>query len=173
MVVLVVVVVAYWALNNVTHDTPDVGGSAVDYRAAVHDVQAADAPLKVVYPASLPAGWKATSAVYTPQSGPGTHPSWRLGVVTSHDTFLGVDLEQAPLTTMVETYIDKDASSDGEKKLHTQLGDTWSTYSDSGGDTGFATELGDDVLLVYGSADQADFTTFMQSLTRAELSAQS
>ena len=52
---------------------------------------------------------------------------------------------------------------------HTAFGDTWTTFSDKGGDTGYATQIGDDVLLVYGSADKADFTTFMQALTQAEL----
>ncbi|WGL53409.1 DUF4245 family protein [Nocardioides sp. BP30] len=169
MVVLVIVVVVYWALNNVTHDTPNEGGSAVDYRSAVHDVQAAGAPLKVVYPTSLPQGWKATSADYAPPSGPGTGPTWGLGVVTDHDSFVGLRLEATPLTALVATYIDKNASSDGQKTLHTALGDAWSTFSDAGGDTGYAMQLGDDVLLVYGSADKADFTTFMQSLTQAEL----
>jgi hypothetical protein len=170
MVVLVVVVVAYWALNNGFHSTPNVGGVAVDYRGAVHDVQQAHAPLKVVYPSSVPRGWKVTSADYTPPSGPGTHPSWSLGAVTSHDTFVGLRLEEAPLSSLVDTYIDKNASSDGQATLHTRLGDTWSTYSDQGGDHGYALALGDDVLLVYGSADQADFRAFMTSLTRAQLS---
>ncbi|HEU4568624.1 MAG TPA: DUF4245 family protein, partial [Marmoricola sp.] len=89
MVVLVVLVVGYWALNNGFHRTPDVGGAAVDYRGAVHDVQQAGAPLKVVYPSSLPQGWKVTSADYTPQDGPGTHPTWSLGAVTTHHTFVG------------------------------------------------------------------------------------
>jgi hypothetical protein len=170
MVVLVVAVVGFWVVENGFHDTPDVGGAAVDYRSAVHEVQQAGAPLKVVYPSSLPHGWKATSADYTPPSGPGTEPTWSLGVVTSHHTFVGLRLEAAPLTSLVDTYIDKNAASDGSTSLRTALGDTWSTYSDRGGDTGYATELGDHVLLVYGSADQADFTTFMQSLTQAQLS---
>lgn len=169
MVVLVIVVVVYWALNNLTHDTPNAAGSAVDYRSAVHDVQAADAPLKVIYPTSLPQGWKVTSADYVPQSGLGTKPAWSLGAVTDHDSFVGLRLEAAPLSSLVATYVDKNASSDGEKTLHTRLGDTWTTFSDQGGDTGYAMELGDYVLLVYGSADKADFTTFMQSLTRTEL----
>jgi hypothetical protein len=169
MVVLVVAVVGFWVVENGFHNTPDVGGTAVDYRSEVYDVQHAGAPLKVVYPGSLPSGWKATSADYTPPSGPGTQPGWSLGVVTSHHTFVGLRLEATPLSTLVDTYIDKNASSDGTATLHTGLGDTWSTYSDRGGDTGYATQLGDHVLLVYGSADKADFTTFMRSLTRAEL----
>ena len=132
-------------------------------------MQAADAPLKVIYPTSLPTGWKVTSADYTAQSGLGTTPAWSLGALTSHDTFVGLRLEATPLTSLVATYIDKNASQDGETTIHTAFGDTWTTFSDKGGDTGYAAQIGDDVLLVYGSADKADLTTFMQALTQAQL----
>jgi hypothetical protein len=168
MVVLVIAVVAFWALNNATHHTPTTDQS-VDYQHAVAEVQQAGAPLRVVYPSTLPKGWTATSADYTPQSGLGTKPSWSLGVVTSHDSFVGLRLESAPVTALVSTYIDKDASSDGQVRLTTPVGSTWSTFSDAGGDHGYAEEVGDYVLLVYGSADKADMTRFMTSLTTAPL----
>lgn len=170
MVVLVVAVVAYWALNNSFHTTPDpVATQSVDYRKSVHDIQAAGASLKPIYPSSVPVGWRVTSADYTAPSGLGTKPAWSLGAVTAHHTFVGLRLEATPLSELISTYIDKDASHDGETTIRTALGDTWSTYSDRGGDTGFATQLGDDVLLVYGSASKADFTSFMQSLTQAPI----
>lgn len=164
MVVLVIAVVAFWALNNATHHTPTTDQS-VDYKHSVAQVQQAGAPLHVVYPSTLPKGWTATSADYTAQSGPGTEPSWSLGVVTDHDSFVGLRLESAPLTSLVSTYIDKNAASDGQVTLSTPVGSTWSTFSDAGGDHGYAEEIGDYVLLVYGSADKADMTTFMTSLT--------
>lgn len=169
MAVLVVAVVAIWAVNNATHSTPTTDES-VDYRHNVAEIQQAGAPLKVVYPATLPKGWVATSADYTAQSGLGTKPIWSLGVVTSHHSFVGLRLESAPLASLVETYIDKNASADGQATVKTPVGSTWSTYSDSGGDHGYAEEIGDYVLLVYGSADKADMARFMTSLTTAPLS---
>jgi len=169
MIVLVVAVVGFWALNNGFHKHPDGGAVAVDYRGAVREVQVAGAPLRVIYPSSLPSGWTVTSADYTPQSGLGTQPAWSLGAVTDHDTFVGLRLEAAPLGSLITTYIDKNADKGDPTALHTAFGDTWTTYTDRGGDTGYATAVGDYVLLVYGSADKADFTAFMQALTDAKL----
>lgn len=166
MVVLVVAVVGLWGLGRLTRSTPTTDES-VDYLHNVADVQQAGAPLKVVYPSSLPHGWTATSADYRPASGVGTVASWSLGVVTDHHSFVGLRLEATPLSELVATYIDKSASKDGAVTLPTPLGSTWTAYSDRGGDHGYAEQLGDQVLLVYGSADKADFETFMKSLTQA------
>lgn len=169
MVVLVIAVVGFWAVNSGFHKSPDAAPTAVDYRSAVRDVQEAGAPLHVIYPSSLPSGWTATSADYTPQSGLGTQPSWSLGAVTDHHTFVGLRLEASPIASLVSTYVDKNAEKGDAASVTTAFGDTWSTYTDRGGDTGYATSVGDYVLLVYGSADKADFTTFMKSLTDAKL----
>ena len=173
MIVLVVAVVGFWALNNGFHQHPEGGAVAVDYRKTVAELQQADAPLHVIYPRSLPSGWTATSADYTPQSGLGTSPAWGLGVVTAHHTFVGLRLEAVSLSSLITTYVDKDAAKAPATTLSTAFGDSWTTYTDRGGDTGYALTVGDDVLLVYGSADKADFTTFMQSLTSKTLPAQS
>lgn len=169
MVVLVVAVVAFWGLNNLTHSSPTTD-ERVDYLRNVAEIQRAGAPLKVIYPRTLPKGWKATSADYTAPDGLGTKPAWSLGVVTDHDTFVGLRLESAPLSELVSTYIDKNASTDGRATVATPVGNTWTTFSDRGGDHGYAEELGNYVLLVYGSGDKSDFATFMKSLTRDPLS---
>jgi hypothetical protein len=170
MVVLVIAVVGFWAVNSGFHKSPDAAPTAVDYRASVREVQEAGAPLPVIYPGSLPSGWTATSADYIPQSGLGTEPAWGLGAVTDHHTFVGLRLEASPISSLVSTYVDKNAEKGAPATIHTAFGDTWSTYTDQGGDTGYAASVdGDYVLLVYGSADKADFTTFMQSLTDAKL----
>ena len=169
MIVLVVAVVGFWALNNGFHQHPERGAVAVDYRKTVAELQKAGAPLAVIYPTSLPSGWTVTSADYTPQSGLGTSPAWSLGAVTEHHTFVGLRLEAASLNTLITTYVDKDANKGGTTTVDTRFGDSWATYTDRGGDTGYALTVGDDVLLVYGSADKADFTAFMRSLTSKRL----
>lgn len=169
MIVLVVAVVGFWALNNGFHKHPEGGAVAVDYRKTVAELQKADAPLPVIYPTAVPSGWTVTSADYTPQSGLGTSPAWGLGVVTDHDTFVGLRLEASSLSSLITTYVDKDAEKGAATTVDTQFGDSWATYTDRGGDTGYALTVGDDVLLVYGSADKADFTTFMRSLTSKKL----
>ena len=169
MIVLVAAVVGFWALNNAFHKHPEGGAVAVDYRKAVSELQEAKAPLQVVYPRTLPSGWTVTSADYTPQSGLGTAPSWSLGAVTDDDTFVGLRLESAPLASLLSTYVDKDSEKGDPTTIETEFGDSWATYTDRGGDTGYARTVGDHVLLVYGSADKADFTAFMQSLTAKRL----
>lgn len=169
MVVLVIAVVGFWAVNSGFHKSPDARPTAVDYRKTVREVQEAGAPLHVIYPRSLPKGWTATSADYTPSSGVGTQPAWSLGAVTDHDSFVGLRLESASLSSLIATYVDKNAEKGDPSRIPTAFGDTWATYTDRGGDTGYATTVGDAVLLVYGSADKADMTTFMTSLTDAAL----
>lgn len=169
MVVLVIAVVGFWAVNSGFHKSPDAAPTAVDYRKTVREVQSAGAPLHVIYPGSLPSDWTATSADYTPQNGVGTQPAWSLGVVTDHHSFVGLRLESASLSSLVKTYVDKNAEKGDPTRIPTAFGNTWSTYTDRGGDTGYATTVGDDVLLVYGSADRTDMTTFMTALTDAKL----
>ena len=36
------------------------------------------------------------------------------------------------------------------------MADTWTTWTDEGGDTGYAAEVGDETVLVYGSAPAED-----------------
>ena len=169
MVVLVIAVVGFWAVNSGFHQSPDARPTAVDYRKTVHEVQEAGAPLHVIYPSSLPKGWTVTSADYTPPNGLGTEPAWSLGAVTDHDTFVGLRLEAAPLSSLIATYVDQDAEQGRPSTIPTRFGDTWDTFTDSGGDTGLGITVGKTELLVYGSADKADMVTFMDALTDAEL----
>ena len=45
----------------------------------------------------------------------------------------------------------------------------WATYSDPGGDHAFAAEVGDDAVLVYGSADEDGLLRLVESLTTEQL----
>ncbi len=50
--------------------------------------------------------------------------------------------------------------------MTSEVADTWQTFTDDGGDTGYAAEIGDEALLVYGSAPAGDIEAFMGLLTR-------
>jgi len=171
MIVLIVAVVGYWVAQNLTHDAGTSVG-AVDYRSEVAEIQQASGSadqLDVVYPTSLPAGWKVTSADYQP----GEQPEWRLGAVTDHNTFVGLVLSNGSTVGLVKTYVDADASSDGSVSMPSGVGDQWSAYSDTGGDHGYVTQLGGSTLLVYGSGSKDDFATFMSALTQDPIDASS
>jgi hypothetical protein len=165
MVVLVVAVVGYWAAQNLTHDAGSSVGP-IDYRSEVEEIQGASGSpgqLDIVYPSTLPSDWTVSSADYSP----GTQAQWNLGAYTAHDTFVGLVLARdASPEGMVKTYVDADASSDGPATMPSGVGDAWTSYSDTGGDHGYVMQLGDAILLVYGSGSKDDFATFMAALTQ-------
>ena len=67
---------------------------------------------------------------------------------------------------MVVVALDEDAVEGDEVTVASDLADTWTTWSDDGGDTGYAAELGDETVLVYGSAPAEDIETYLGLLTR-------
>ncbi len=164
MVVTVVAVVGYWLAQNATRDTPEMSPEPVDYLEAVTLMQGAG--LTVAYPASLPAGWTATSVHPTA----GDEPSWGLGMLTDDGKFAGVRQEDASTDELVETYVDEGAEPGDEVSLDSPIAQTWTTWSDEKGDHAYAAELGDEVLLVYGSAPVEDLRALAESLTTAAYS---
>lgn len=164
MIVCVVAVVAYWVLQNGTHSAPSYTPQAVDYTGTVKEIQAAGQ--SVVYPSSLPAGWKATDARYTP----GDQPTWAVPMLTKAGTFAGLQVERTPVLDVVHQYVDKNAHQGSLVTIHSSVGDTWLSWSDSGGDHGFSAKVGQDTVLVYGSASVSDLETLVGLLTKAQLS---
>ena len=69
-------------------------------------------------------------------------------------------------TDLVELYVDEDAEAGDDATVTSDITDTWQTWSDDGGDVGYSTELGDEALLVYGSAPAEDIETYLGLLTR-------
>lgn len=162
MIVLVLAVVGYWVAQNLTHSSVDSSITAVpDWRSSVAAVQTV---AKVPYPASLPAGWQVTSADWDTTDP--TRPLWRFGVVTADNQFVGLYLQNAPLSALVEQTVDPNADHDADTTIPTALGRTWSTWTDRNGDTGYATTVGKKNLIVYGTSE-AELEKFMQLLTTA------
>lgn len=160
LIVTVVVVVAFvtWRglFRGETDDTPE----PVDWRGSVEVAQ--EAGLMVVHPASLPAGWTATSVDLRA----GDDPRWGLGVLTVDGDFIGVRQQDASVDALVETYIDEDAEAGEDVTVESEVTDTWQTWVDSGGDHGYSAELDDDAVLVYGSAPVEDIEALMGLLVR-------
>ncbi|GAA5124804.1 hypothetical protein GCM10023339_46930 [Alloalcanivorax gelatiniphagus] len=160
LIVTVLVVVAFVAWRGLfrtdTDDTPE----AVDWQESVELAQQAD--LAVVRPRELPAGWTATSVDLVA----GDDPRWGLGVLTDEGRFVGIRQQDASVIELVETYVDEKAEEGEDATVESEVADTWQTWTDDGGDHGYTTELGDDALLVYGSAPVEDIETFMGLLTR-------
>lgn len=164
VIVCVVAVVGYWVLQNGTHSAPTVTPKAVDYTGTVKEIQAAGR--SVIYPSSLPARWKATGARYTP----GDQPAWAVPMLTADGKYAGLQVERTPALDVVHEYVDKNARQGSLVTIHSPVGDTWLSWSDSGGDHGFSAKVGKDTVLVYGSASVADLKTLIGLLTTAPVS---
>lgn len=150
--------VGFRALNR---DNPDVKPTRVDYLSAVDAAQ--QSGFKVVYPPTLPSGWFADSIHMTP----GDRPAWGMGMLTADGRFAGLRQEDAPVDELLKTYVDENASEGPKVHIDSPVASTWRSYSDSGGDHAYATELGRDVVLVYGSASTEDLRSLAGELTTA------
>jgi hypothetical protein len=164
MVATVVLVVAYVGFRALTRDQPDIE-PRVDYASCVAYLQAAD--VAVVHPASLPPGWAANSIHFEP----GEPPSWRMGMVTADDEFVGVVQQQEDVEDLLDHYVDSSPQQGEDAAPENSLGVTsWQTWSDRGGDRAYSAELGagplaGQTLLVYGSAPAADLESIVGLLT--------
>ena len=157
LVVAVAVILAFVAFRALTRDDLDVPTESVDYPEAVQAAQSAD--WQVVYPSSLPQGWKATSVDVDPPR------AWGLGFLTEDGRFVGVAQQRGSLDQMLQTYVDEHPRPGGAATLQTSVGGPWKSWSDSGGDHALSTDVGKDTLLIYGSADESDLERFAELLT--------
>ena len=159
MVITLLAIGAFVLLRAVTRTDLEVEPEAVDYRdtaAAVYD-----AGLEVAYPERLPEGWIATSVDYVP----GERPAWGVGMLTDEGDFVGVRQEDAPLDDLLATYVDEGAVEGDPIEVTGSVASRWQAYADEGGDHAYAAELGDDEVLVYGSAPTADLRRVLELLT--------
>jgi hypothetical protein len=163
MIVLVAAVVGYWVIQNVTHDQPEGRPVAVDYLDTVKAVQGAG--IQIAYPRSLPEGWIAQEPTFTP----GDRPVWTLPMLTDAGRYVGIHQADAPLEDMLATDMPNGARQGEDVQIDSDLPGvtTWSSWSDGTRDHGFATTVGHDTLLVYGSAPVEDLKRLIGLLTTA------
>ena len=122
-----------------------------------------DAGLAVVRPSELPEGWQATSVDLVAV---GDDPRWGLGVLTDDGDFIGIRQQDASEDDLARLYVDEEPVEGDEVSLASDVASTWQTWSDDGGDHGYSTELGDEALLVYGSAPAEQIEDYIGLLAR-------
>lgn len=159
MIVSVIAVLIYWALQNGTHQRPEFEQEDIDYVGAVRGAQ--EAGYTVAYPKALPEGAKVTSLRFTR----GDDVMWSLSIHTKDGEFIGVQQENERIDDLVDTYVDEKAKRGDDVTLDSELVSTWATYTDDGGDIGFAGDWDGTKLLVFGSADDAEVKAIAESLT--------
>ena len=149
LIVTVLVVLAYVVWRGLFRTDVDTTPFAVDWQ-------------DVVRPRELPAGWTATSV----ELFAGDDPRWGLGVLTDDGDFIGIRQQDTSVDELVRVYVDEKAEAGDDARVASDVTDTWQTWSDDGGDHGYATELGDEAVLVYGSAPVDDIESYLGLLTR-------
>lgn len=159
ILVTLVAIGAFVGLRELTRNDLEVEPEPVDYLSAVEFAQQEGAEL--VYPPELPTGWIATSVEVTP----GEEPTWRLGVLTDDERFVGLRQDNDSLDDMLEAYVDEDAVEIEPQRLESPVAREWRVFEDEGGDVAFAAEVDDQVVLVYGSAGMDEVRAFAESLT--------
>lgn len=160
LIVTVLFVLAFVAWRGLFRGDADDTPVAVEWQESVE--LAEQAGLQVVHPVELPAGWTATST----DLAAGDDPRWGLGVLTADGDFIGIRQQDASVDDLVEQYVDEKAEAGEDASVPSAVTDTWQTFSDDGGDHGYATELGDESVLVYGSAPVEQIEAYLGSLTR-------
>ena len=166
MVGAMVVVLAFIAVGRiwraVTHSDRGVEVQTVDYQGWLKSAKQ-DGRLHAYAPGSLPDGWRATSAAYTP----GVAPHWHLGVLTDDEQYVGIDESTAPLDDMIDSSL-SDSAQRGEDV--TVDGIVWQTWTDPRGDYALARSLKapkgafPEHVIVGGSASPTQVRTYVASL---------
>ena len=157
LVVLVAIIVALVVLQKL-NNAAGVPNPAprVPYAKTVEYARQ-QAHLHLLAPPSLPKGWRATSVRYV--DAPDEH--WHLGVLTATDEYVGLEQGHGPVRAMVKKYVDPNAH---QLKPVTIDGQSWTAWSDTGGDLGFCRRQGSTTTLVVGTADRQTLTGYVASL---------
>jgi hypothetical protein len=160
LLVLVLVIGAFLVFRSLSREDLEVEPERVDYREAVGFAQ--QAGWEVVYPDTVPDSWRATSVDSTPGQ------VWGIGFLTP-DGFAGIAQRDESAKDLLETYVDEDPSERAPVEVKGSVAGSWQVYEDAGGDRAYLAELGEDRVLVYGSAPAADLERLVGSLTTRPL----
>jgi hypothetical protein len=161
LIVLVLVVLAFVLFRSLFRDNDVDVVQPVDYLPVVGAAQ--QAGLHVVYPASLPTGWEATSVDFDP----GPEAVWGVGMLTDEGRFVGVRQSKEDLDSLLHTYVDATPVKGDAVTVDGALVPDWQEWSDAGGDHAYSATVGHSQVLVFGRAPTEDLLTMVRSLTEA------
>lgn len=163
MLITVVAVVAFTVFRGVFSDDGTFEPTPVDYLGLVEQIQ--DSGFDLVYPATLPPDWVATDTDVTP----GDPPDFALSVLTDNREYVGLRVDDGAREDLLESLVDEAYEERDPLVLDAASGDPvatdWDGYGDEGGDTAYATVIGGQQVLVYGSASPEQLAAFIALLT--------
>jgi hypothetical protein len=161
IIIIVVAVLGFVVFRSLFSDPPEQDVPEVDYLMLVRGLQ--DNGVDVVYPADLPAGWRASKVSYTP----GDRPRLEINLYTDDDEFVGIRQVDDGVDDLLEEAGVDDADV-GTPLTGTSTGtfaDTWDAWSDPDGDHAYTAELGEDTVLVYGAVSAERLADVVSRLT--------
>lgn len=162
MVVVVAVILVFVVVRAMSRDDLAVEREPIEYLPNVEGIQAGQFP--VVYPPTLPEGWKAVDLSYEPAE------LWTLSMFSADDRYVGLFQGRSEVDEMVEEYVDE-AAVEGERvQVDSDLASTWRSFSDEGGDHALVARVRDTVVLVVSAGDQQDLERVAASLDDAPAS---
>lgn len=159
LVVTALLVIGLVGLRALTSDELEVEPTDIDYLETVGLAQ--DAGVRPVYPATLPEGWTVTAF----DVGTGESPSFGLSLNTDDGAFVGVRQRDAAVEELLEEYVDEDPDELDPIEVTGSVADEWAAFGDRGGDLAYAAEVGEDTVLVFGSAGETILLAVLESLT--------
>lgn len=156
---LVAVIVLVVPRGNPTATKPPV-----DYAAVAQEAQGSE-PDALLVPA-LPSSWKANNAELRSKSADGVD-SWYIGLITPKQQYIGITQGFSANDSWVSEQVNKSRIKD-TREID---GVTWDVYDNrtSSSDNGnieyaLVTQAGDSSIIVFGTADDAEFRTAASSL---------
>jgi hypothetical protein len=164
LLVTLLVIGAFVAFRALNRDELETSPESVDYLEQAGLAQ--EAGLEVVYPRDLPQGWRATNV----QVAPGERPVWAVSLLTDAQRYVGIRQEDDQLDDLLETYVDEEVEARSDVLVEGSVAQKWQVFEDDGGDLAYAAELGDDVVIVYGSAGEEDLQLVLERLTTEPVS---
>jgi Protein of unknown function (DUF4245) len=159
LIVTLLVILGVVALRACNSTDPDVKPHHVDYLKQVRYAQRTGAEL--VYPASLPAGWFATSIDFSA----GPRPGITLDTLTDDQQYAGFVQSPIAAPVLLTTYVDPSPTSGGAVSVPGSIVPTWQKWTDSGGDTALVAHWHHESLMVFGGASLAQLEDLASRLT--------
>lgn len=155
MLVLLLVIGAYVAFRAVNRAQPGDPVKRVDYQQTLEYARE-QAGFRLLAPALLPEGWRATSADFVPRP-----VRWHLGILTDQDEYVGLEQSRGSVSDLVETYVDRNAVRGRPVVVD---GTPWRSWTDAGGDTALTRVDGGVTTLVVSSAGRDVLVDFTETL---------
>ncbi len=160
MLILLLGIGAFVGFRALNRGELEVEPERVDYLASVRFAQ--DSDWQVVYPATLPDDWRATSLDAVPER------TWGIGFITP-EGFAGLHQSDGSTADLLTTYVGEETDELGPVQIEGAAA-PWLVYEDGGGDLGYLGEIDGERVLVYGSAPADDLELLAESLTTEPVS---